>query len=131
MLSEVLVDPRSERGSGPISAAVGVTVLLSTLLLTVHVLLGGWASTRAGALAHDAARLVAEAEDAGAGIGRARALLADAEPDASLTVAIEPGDPPIVVATVRFPGPTLAGTIAPFATIERSARLPREVVATS
>ena len=120
-----------ERGGGQISAAVGVTVLLLTLLLTIHVLLGAWASSRAGALAHDAARLVAEAEDTAAGIARAEALVASAQPDATISVVLSPGAPGEVAVTVSFPGPTLAGSVAPFATIERTARLPREELARS
>lgn len=131
-MAESTIDPGDdERGGGQISAAVGVTVLLLTLLLTVHVLLGAWASSRAGALAHDAARLVAEAEDPSVGIARAEALVGAAQPDASISVTVSAGAPGDVVVTVSFPGPTLAGSVAPFATIERTARLPREELAPS
>lgn len=122
--------PRADdRGGGQISAAVGVTVLLLTLLLTVHVLLGAWASSRLGGLAHEAARLVAESPDAGAGRERAQAMLASLEPDAVLEIRITGGSPSVVEVTVTMPGPTLAGTLAPFATIERSAQLPIETAA--
>ncbi|MEM9035194.1 MAG: hypothetical protein AAGA99_01820 [Actinomycetota bacterium] len=123
-----MADERDDRGGGQISAAVGVTVLLLTLLLTVHVLLGAWASSRLGALAHESARLVAESPDPGTGEGRARAMLASIEPDARLEIRVVAGSPATVEATVTMPGPTLAGTVAPFATIERSARLPIEAV---
>ncbi|MEM8904774.1 MAG: hypothetical protein AAGF02_13815 [Actinomycetota bacterium] len=119
---------RDDRGGGPISAAVGVTVLLSFLLLTVHLLLGAWASSRAGALAADAARIVAEADDTGAGAARARAMVLALEPDATVGVSFGAGTPAEVVVTVSFPGPTLAGSAAPFATIERTARQPVEVL---
>ena len=131
MAEPTTVHGHDEQGSGQISAAVGVTVLVLTLLLTVHLLLGAWASTRAGALAHDAARIVAEAEDLSSGVARAEAMVAAAQPDASVSVVTLDGAPGDVVVTVSFPGPTLAGSIAPFATIERTARLPREELARS
>lgn len=121
-----MADRRSDDGGGQISAAVGVTVLLLTLLLTVHVLLGAWSTTRAGTLAHEAARMVAESADTAAGVARAVDLVGRAEPEATLTVRILGSDPAVVEATVVMPGPTLVGTPAPFAEIERSARIPVE-----
>ncbi len=112
-------------------AALGVTIVLTILMVCVHVLLAMWASTRAAAIAHDAARLVAEADDPGSGATRARAHVGAVEPAAAVTIQVS-GTPPHAVVTVGVPGPTLVPLDPlPHGTIDRTARVPLELWARS
>lgn len=51
--------PAAERGSGLLSAAIGIAVVLGALGLTVNVALGLWTRSTVDAIAYDAARSVA------------------------------------------------------------------------
>ena len=70
----------SDRGAGQLSGVIGATVVLALLLVGLHVTLALRTLALTDAVAHDAARLVAEADDPGRGIARAQALVAGRAP---------------------------------------------------
>jgi len=100
-----------QRGSGLLSTAFGLAMVVGVLGLCVNVSLGLWERSTTDAVAHDVARWVAEAP---AGSDRAiverRALARGADAlgqrrhDVRMEFERDPGDPDRVVLRVRSPG---------------------------
>lgn len=106
----------SERGSGPISAAIGFLVFLSFLLLAVQILMGLYATTVVTAVAADSAHRVANSGNDPAAVAEAevegRKLLGRYGNDAVFDWSTSGPDDEVIVLRVRAPKPSVLPALA-------------------
>lgn len=110
---------RTDDGVGAIGSLVGVLVVWLVLAVSVHVLLGAWASSRVAAAADDAARLAALAEDPAGGREAAEQMLGQRFGERLVAVAWSQ-DADRIRVTITVDGPSLLPPPAPFDEITRS-----------
>lgn len=123
---------RGEAGSGPVSLAMGVAVLLGFLLLATQVLVHLTTTSTITAAAFDGARrgAVEDADGCPSAVARSRAVLGSYGQRADVEVVCHDTDD-VVSVTVRGPSPARAlvrtpGTAAALEHIERTATVQRE-----
>jgi len=112
-MSTTLLPRRAESGSGLLSAAIGIGVIIGLIGLLANVALGLWTRSTIDAIAYDAARevatsssLVTREEAAERAIARARSLLGPVGDDVALRFD-DLGADSSVTLHVRAPGVAL------------------------